>query len=87
MTRAPLTCLACGYTGHDVTTVLVAYDDPQPVTVEIPVAHRDDAVTVRTEVPGVYGAEWRCRDGAACLARERALAAPAEPDRPRREHP
>lgn len=64
-----LTCLACGVTGPGVRATLVAYPDPVPVTVMVPVSARENAVEVPRTVPGRYGAEWRCTDVRACLSR------------------
>ena len=70
------TCLACGHEGHDVRMRVVAYDDPRPVTVHIPVSHREDAIEEQREVPGRFGSETRCLDEAACKERELLLNAP-----------
>jgi hypothetical protein len=64
--RDHLTCLRCGHEGFDVTAGLVRYDDPIDVTVQVPVSSRDGAITEPRQVPGVYGAEWRCTDRPAC---------------------
>jgi hypothetical protein len=77
------TCLACGHEGHDVRMRVVAYDDPRPVTVHIPVSHREDAIEEPREVPGVWGAETRCIDRAACAERVLLLL----PTTPRQEPP
>lgn len=77
--RERLTCLRCGYEGYDVKPTLVRYDDPLPVTVQVPVSSRENAVTESREVPGIYGAEWRCVDRPACDRRFNELE-PAVPD-------
>jgi hypothetical protein len=71
-----LTCLACGHTGFDVEPTIVAYKDPQPVEVAVPVSHDLHGRVTGNEVrvvPGRYGAEWRCTDHGACAARVAAL--------------
>lgn len=73
------TCLACGLEGPGVAMRIVEYADPVPVTVYRPVNHRENAVEVPVQVPGLYGAEWRCRDAAACRERAAALTPSPEP--------
>lgn len=63
------TCLACGREASDVAMSLVEYDAPVEVTIMQPVSFRENAIEVPVQVPGRFGAEWRCRDRAACRAR------------------
>jgi hypothetical protein len=74
---AARTCLECGHEGTDVSMRIVEFADPIAVTVMIPVSARQDAIEAPRTVPGIYGAEWRCRDGTACRTRAEALKPPA----------
>lgn len=76
-----LTCLACGLESNDVATTIVQYPDPIPVTVMVPVSARRNAIEMPREVPGRYGAEWRCRDTVACRRRAEAMHTVPEPPR------
>lgn len=76
-----LTCLACGIESSDVASTIVAYADPIPVTVMVPVTARQGSIEMPRSVPGRYGMEWRCRDVVACRKRAEAMQAIPEPPR------
>jgi hypothetical protein len=76
-----LTCLACGLESNDVAPTIVEYPDPIEVTVHVPVSARRNAIEMPRQVPGVYGAEWRCRDVVACRQRAEAMQGRPEPPR------
>ena len=87
---ALLTCLRCGEEAPDVRMALVdleaeARRDGTTVrTVEVEIVRPLRHVNEVTKVTALerFGAEWRCRDRAACEERYRAMTAPAKPMEP-----
>ena len=87
---ALLTCLRCGEEAPDVRMALVDLEAEamrdrssiRVVEVELVRQLRHVQEVTRVQAPERFGAEWRCRDRAACEERYRAMTAPAKPMEP-----